>query len=204
VTPLAAAGVGSLAGFFGAALAHVLTTLADRAGCGGWLHGPFGPSFFNVALYTGVFYAGIGAAALRRPAGAGLAFAGTFFGIIVPMFVLTRYGGWGMPIGEAPTPQWQRVFVIVYVLSVWGTIAALGASAVQGRPWRGVWFAVLGSFGGYAVLTALLKILPRLSAAPWNPASFIPVPVNLLDGLLSGASLCLALSLERRFSRRTS
>jgi hypothetical protein len=192
-----------LAGLIGAALAHVLTTLAQRGGLGVWLHGPFGPDFFNVALYTGVFYAGIGAAAARRP-GAALAFAGTFFGIVVPMFVLTRYGGWGMAIGEAPTHQWQRVFVIVYVFSVWGTLSALGAFVVRERPWRGIAASVLGSFAGYAVLSAALKLFPRLTAAPWNPASFIPVPVNLLDGVLSGASLCLALSLERNFSRRTS
>jgi NADPH:quinone reductase-like Zn-dependent oxidoreductase len=120
------------------------------------------------------------------------------------MFVLTRYGGWGMPTGDAPTPQWQHVFVLVYVLSVWGTISALGAVVARARTGRGVAAAVLGSFAGYAVLTAVLRIFPRLALAPWNPSSFMPVPVNLLDGLLSGAGLCLALSFERLLSRRIS
>jgi hypothetical protein len=196
--------VGGLAGLAGAALAHVLTTFAERAGCGGWLHGPFGPSFFNVALYTGVFYAAIGAAAGRRPASAGLAFGGIFLGITVPMFVLTRYSGWGMAAGETSTPQWQHVFVIVYVLSVWGTIAALGAAAARARPWRGAAAAVLGSLAGYAVLSAVLRVLPGMRTVAWDPASYIPLPINLLDGLLSGAGLCLALSFERLLSRRTS
>ncbi|MFI5349121.1 MAG: hypothetical protein ACHQ2Z_06230 [Elusimicrobiota bacterium] len=205
MTPLAAAGTGGLAGLLGAALAHVLATLAERAGCGGWLGGPFGPRFFEVALYTGVFYAPIGAAAGRRPASAALAFGGTFFGLAVPLYVLTRYGGWGMPTGEPPTPQWRHAFVAVYFLAVWGTIAAIGADAARANARRGAAAAVLGSLAGYAALTAALRVLPGLARAPWHPGSFMPVPVNLLDGLLSGAGLCLALSLDRRLSlpRRT-
>jgi hypothetical protein len=193
-----------LAGFGGAALAHVLTTLAERAGCGGFLHGPFGPQFFEVALYTGVFYAAIAAAAGRRPASAALAFGGTFLGISVPLFVLTRYGGWGMAAGEPPTTQWRHAFLAVYVLAVWSTIGALGAAAALTRPARGVAAAVIGSLAGYAALSAFLRLFPVLASAPWNPAGYIPAPVNLLDGLLSGAGLCLALSLDGRLSRRTS
>jgi len=36
------------------------------------------------------------------------------------------------------------------------------------------------------------------------PDGFAAPLVNLLDGLLSGAGLCLALSLDARLSRRTS
>ena len=197
--------MGGLAGFLGAALAHALTTLADRAGCGGWLRGPFGPQFFCVALYTGVFYAGIGAAAARRAQGAGIAFAGAFLGLAAPLFVLTRYGGWGMPTGALPTPQWTRAFVVVYVLAVWGTIAALGALSTRTNPRRGLVAAVLGSLAGYAVLAGVLRLFPALLNAPWSPASYVPAPVNLLDGLLSGAGLCLALTLDARLdARRTS
>lgn len=202
--PFSAVVGGGLAGFFGAALAHVLTTLADRAGSEAWLRGPFGPQFFNVALYTGVFYAAIGAAAGRRARTAALGFSGTFFGILFPMFVLTRYGGWGMPRSSvAVTPQWRLAVVVVYILSIWGTIAAVGAEAGATTRRRGALAAVLGSLGGYAVLALLLKLFSSWAASPWTATSLIPPPVNLLDGLLSGAGLCLGLSLDRRFSRRT-
>jgi hypothetical protein len=92
----------------------------------------------------------------------------------------------------------------VYALAVWCTISAIGASSARTRPWRGALSAVLGSLAGYAALTAALKFSSALAAAPRSPASLIPVPVNLLDGLLSGAGLCLALSLDERISRRPS
>jgi hypothetical protein len=202
VTPLAAAGLGGAAGLFGAALAHALTTLADRAGCAGWLHGPFGPRFFLVALYTGVFYAVIGGAARRKSADAALGFGGTFLGIAVPLFVLTRYGGWGMAEGSLPTTMWQKAFVAVYVLSVWGTIAALGAAAGGAGRLRGVAAAMGGSLAAYVLLSAALRLFPKLTSAPWSPASFFASPVNLLDGLLSGAGLCLALTLDARIASR--
>ncbi len=205
MTLLASAAGGGLAGLLGAALAHVLATWAARAGSDAWLKGPFGPPFFTVALYTGVFYAPIGARAAKRAAAGAIAFLGPFLGILAPLYVLTRYGGWGMASGsEGATAPWKLAIVAVYSLAIWSTIAAIGAAAAKTKPWRGALAAVLGSLSGYAVLAAALKAFAGLAAAPWNPASLIPLPVNLLDGLLSGAGLCLALSLDERISRRPS
>jgi hypothetical protein len=209
VTPFAAIVGGGGAGFLGAALAHVLTTAADRLGSEAWLRGPYGPQFFNVALYTGAFYAAIGAAAGKpgrgRAWGALLGFLGPFLGIALTMAVLSHYAGWGMPRGtHAGTPQWEWAVILIYTLSIWGTIAALGALAGRAARWRGAVAAVLGSLAGYGVLAALLRLFPAYGRSPWNPLSFIPSPVNLTDGLLSGAGLCLALALDELWKRRTS
>ena len=196
MTLLAAAGVGGLAGFVGAAFAHVLTILLGRHGAAEWLHGPFGPPFFSAALYTGVFYGAIGAAAGRRAAAA-TGFLGGFLGIMVPLYVLTRYGGW--------TPrQWSYVMLAVYIVVTWGTIAGIGATAARGNARRGAAAAVLGSLAGYAALTGCLAVFHGLSRASQDPERLRPPLVNLLDGLLSGAGLCLALSLDDHRSRRTS
>ena len=201
MTPFAAVAGGGLAGFAGAALAHMITIFAVRHGSEAWLRGPFGPPFFNVGIYTGLFYGAIGAAAGRKWLTTATGFLGAFFGIIFPLFVLTRYGGWGMAAGEAITPAWQNVIVIVYSFAIWATIAGIGFSL---RSWRGAGAAVLGSLVGYAVLKVSLSIFSSWAKTPWNPSSYIPSPVNLLDGLLSGAGLCLGLSLDQRFSRRKS
>ena len=196
MTPLAALGVGGLAGFSGAALAHVLTAFLSRHGGAEWLHGPFGPPFFAAALYTGIFYGAIGAAAGRRAAAVGL--LGGLLGILVPLYVLTRYGGW--------TPeQWRYVMLAVYIAAIWGTIAGIGAAAAS-TPWRGAAAAVLGSLAGYGLLAGTLALFSGLRVHESADAvvTFVPPLVNLLDGLLSGAGLCLALSLEGRLSRRTS
>lgn len=187
----------------GAAGAHVLTTFLDRAlGAEQWLRGPYGPQFFPIAFYSGVFYAAIGAAAGRRAGTALLGFLGAFLGIAASMSLLSRYPGWGMPRGADGTPQWQLAVLLIYSLSIWGTIAALGAAAVPAPRWRGALAAVLGSFAAYLLLSALLKAAPAWSKSPWNPLSYIPNPVNLLDGIASGAGLCLALSLDERFRKR--
>jgi hypothetical protein len=205
VEPFSAVVGGGLAGFFGAALAHVLTTVADRLGSEAWLRGPYGPQFFGVALYTGVFYAAIAAAAGRRARTAAAGFAGAFLGILLPMFVLTRYGGWGMPrASNLVTPQWRLAVLVVYILAIWGTIAAVGALAGRVSRRRGAAAAVLGSLAGYAALALLLKVFSTWARSPWTPTSLIPPPVNLLDGLLSGAGLCLGLSLDQKLSRRPS
>jgi hypothetical protein len=205
VDPFSALVGGGAAGFFGAALAHLLTTFAVRLGSDSWLRGPYGPQFFNVALYTGVFYAAIGAAAGRRIKTAAIGFLGTFLGILFPMFILTRYGGWGMPRTETiVSPHWQSAVLGLYVLAIWGTIAGIGATAGRIAWWRGLGAAVLGSAVAYGVLTVLLRIFAAWAKSPWNPTSFVPSPVNLLDGLLSGAGLCLALALDERISRRKS
>jgi hypothetical protein len=205
VEPFSAVVGGGLAGFFGAALAHVLTTLADRLGSEEWLRGPYGPQFFNVSLYTGVFYAAIAAAASRRARTAGGVFLGTFLAVLLPMFALTRYAGWGMPRASAAvTPQWQLAVIVVYIVAIWGAIAAIGAAAGRVTARRGAAAAVLGSLAGYAVLAVLLKVFAAWAKTPWKATSFIPPPVNLLDGLLSGAGLCLALSFDARIPRRKS
>ena len=194
MTPLAAAGVGGVAGLAGAALAHVLSIYLSLHGGGEWFHGPFGPPFFAAALYTGVFYGAIGAAAGRRAAATG--FLGGFLGLLVPLYVLTRYGGWS-------PEQWRYVMLAAYILVIWGTIAGIGAAAARPKPWRGAAAAVLGSLAGYALLAACHALFHGLKA-PTGAKGLRPPLVNLLDGLLSGAGLCLALSLEGRFSRRIS
>lgn len=204
VTPFSAVVGGALSGLLGAALAHVLTTLADRAGAEGWLRGPYGPQFMPIALYTAVFYAAIGAAAGRRAGTALLGLLGPLIGVAGAMAILTRYPGWGMPRGLPGTFQWDNAVKIVYVASIWGTIAALGAAAGRTARWRGALAAVAGTLAAYGLLAFLLWAAPAYGKSPWNPVSLIPSPVNLLDGLLSGAGLCLFLSLDERLDRRPS
>jgi hypothetical protein len=196
VSPLPAAVRGGLAGLCGAASAHLLAALAGRAGSDGWLRGPYGPAFFCAALYTGLFYAAIGAAAGRR-AGAAAGFLGGFLGLLVPLYVLTRYGGW-------TERQWTYAAVVPYIAAVWGTIAAIGAVSAPGRPWRGALAAAGGSLAAYAALSAAARLAPGLAAPARSPAALLAPPLTLLDGLLSGAGLCLALSLNEGLSRRPS
>ena len=202
MTPFAAIVGGGGAGFFGAALAHVLSTLADRAGAEGFLRGPYGPQFFLIALYTAVFYAAIGAAAGRRAATALAGFLGPLLGIAAVMAALTRYPGWGMPRGLPGTAQWQLAVAVVYTAAIWGTIAAIGAMSAATAKWRGALAAVAGSLSAYGVLTFLLWAVPSYGRLRWSPISYMPSPVNLMDGLLSGAGLCLALSLDAKFRRK--
>ena len=204
MTPFAAVVGGGAAGFFGAALAHVLSTAADRAGAEGFLRGPYGPQFFLIALYTGVFYAAIGAAAGRRASTALVGFLGPLLGIAAVMTALTRYPGWGMPRGLPGTFQWQLAVASVYTAAIWGTIAALGALSASTARWRGALAATLGSLSAYGVLSFLLWAVPSYAKARWSPVSFLPSPVNLMDGLLSGAGICLALSLDAKFRRNPS
>ena len=201
MTPFDAIVGGGAAGFFGAALAHVLTTAADRAGAEGWLRGPYGPQFFPIAFYTALFYAAIGAAAGRSAKTALAGFLGPILGIAFVMTALTRYGGWGMPRGLPGTAQWQLAVAVVYTASIWGTIATLGAVATRTSAWRGALAAVFGSLAAYAALASFLWAVPSYGKTHWNPVSFLPSPVNLLDGLLSGAGLCLALSLDDKIRR---
>ncbi len=203
VTPFAAIVGGGAAGFFGAALAHVLSTLADRAGAESLLRGPYGPQFFLIALYTAVFYAAIGAAAGRRAATALAGFLGPLLGIAVVMAALTRYPGWGMPRGLAGTPQWELAVKLIYISAIWGTIIALGALCTGTSRWRGALAAVLGSLSAYGLLSFFLWAVPSYTKVRWSPVSLLPSPVNLMDGLLSGACLCLALSLDAKFRRNT-
>ncbi len=201
MTPFSAIVGGGAAGFFGAVLAHVLSTAADRAGAEGFLRGPYGPQFFLIALYTAVFYAAIGAAAGRRAATALVGFLGPLIGIAAVMAALTRYPGWGMPRGLGGTPQWQLAVIVVYTAAAWATILTLGALSTGTSWWRGALAAGLGSLSAYGVLSFFLWAVPSYTKVRWSPVSFLPSPVNLMDGLLSGAGLCLALSLDAKLRR---
>lgn len=203
MTPFAAIVGGGGAGFAGAGLAHILSTAADRAGAADLLRGPYGPPFFLIALYTAVFYASIGAAAGRRLATALAGFAGPLLGIAAVLTALSRYAGWGSPRGLGGTPQWQLAVTVVYIVAIWGTIALIGALSAATSWRRGALAAVLGSLAGYGVLAFVLWAVPAYGKIRWSPVSFLPSPVNLLDGLLSGAGLCLALSLDAKLRRRT-
>lgn len=190
--------MGGSSGFAGAVAAHVLTILADRAGAESWLRGPYGPQFAPIAIYSAIFYASLGAAAGRRPLTALLGFLGPLLGIAATMTALTRYAGWGMPRGLPSTPQWQLAVASIYTVSIWSTTMLIGAASSQTARWRGALAAVLGSWTAYGLLTAFLWALPSYSAARWNPLSLLPSPINLMDGMLSGAGLCLALSLDSK------
>jgi len=202
VTPFQAIVGGGGAGFFGAALAHILTNLADRAGAEDFLRGPYGPQFFPIALYTAIFYAAIGAAAGRRAETALAGLLGPLLGIGAVMAALTRYSGWGMPRGLAGTPQWQLAVGAVYTTSIWATIGLIGALSAKTSWWRGALAAVAGSLAAYGVFSLLLAAVPAIAQGRWDPKALVPSPVNMLDGLLSGACLCLALSFDAKFRRK--
>lgn len=207
MTPFAAIVGGGCAGFFGAALAHVLSTLADRAGAENFLRGRYGPQFFLIALYTAVFYAAVGAAAGRgassgrRVLTAAIGFLAPLLGIAATMAALTRYSGWGMPRGLGGTPQWQLAVAVIYTTAIWGTIGALGAMSAAASRLRGAFAAMLGSLCAYGALSLFLWAVPSYAHTRWSPIGFFPSPVNLMDGLLSGAGLCLALSLDAKLGR---
>lgn len=196
--PFGAVVTGGAAGFFGAGLAHVLTALFDRAGSEAWLKGPYGPAFFNIAVYTGVFYAAVGAGATRRLRETLIGFFGPFLTILLPMTLLTRVAKLGLFPDKAPSIEWKLIVTVVYLSAIWGTIAALGASAVRRWPWLGAAAAVLASLLGYGVLQVFLNLAPSYASSPWNPAGLVPSPVNLMDGILSGAFLALAVVLVGR------
>lgn len=198
-TPLDAGLRGAAAGFGGAALAHLATALFDRAGSEAWLKGPYGPAFFNIALYTGVFYAVMGAGAGRRAKEALIGFFGPFLTILLPMSVLTRVARLGLFPDAGPSIEWKVLVSAVYILAIWGSIAAIGASAVGRRRWLGAGAAVAASLLGYGLLELFLAVTPKALLNPWSPAGPIPSPVNLMDGILSGAALALAVAfVERR------
>lgn len=201
MTPFDAVLAGAGAGLGGAALAHVVTALLDRAGSEAWLKGPYGPPFFNISVYTAVFYAAIGSAAGRRLRELLIGLLGPFLAIVVPMTVLTRVARLGLFPDKAPSIEWQVVVSAVYMLAIWGTIAALGASAVSRKRWAGAAAAVGASLAGYAMLSLFIKLAPAYARSPWDPAGLAPSPINLMDGLLSGVALTLAvLFVERRTS----
>ena len=197
MTPFAAALTGGGAGLAGAVLAHVFTALFDRAGSEAWLKGPYGPPFFNIAVYTGLFYAAIGAATGRRAKEALIGLLGPFLTIAVPMTALTRFARLGV-YETAPSLEWKAVVSVVYLLAIWGTIAAIGASAAAKSRVLGAGAAVVASLLGYAILDLFIRLAPSYAKSPWNPAGLIPSPINLMDGMLSGAALTLAVVFVQR------
>jgi len=178
---------GGLGGALAAAAANILTTFIDRgAGSEAWLKGPYGPPFFNVALFMGLLYGGIALALTRRRQETAIGALGPFLGILLPMLILTR--------ATASLP-WVPVVIAVFVAAVWGTIFALGWR-MAGRRWLGGVAAVAGAFLGYLLLQGLAKVFPVLSA--WHPHSYLPTPAVMLDGALTGAGIGLGISLLRR------
>ena len=98
--------------------------------------------------------------------------------------------------------------IVAYVVVIWGTIV-IGAAAGNIKR-RGAIAAILGSLVSYGVLAGGLALDHAVRGhangmmSPESVPSLMPPLVNLLDGLLSGAGLCLALSIDGRLSRRTS
>ncbi len=204
MTPFAAIVGGGGAGFFGAALAHIATTTATRFGAENWLRGPYGTQFFPIALYLAILYAAIGFAAGRSAKSALIGFSCPFFGIIVPMALLTNLESIkDLPRGNTLIWSWVWIVVIIQAVALWGGIAMIGAVSASTKPWRGIIAAVAGSFAGYGVLSLFLWAVPSYGQGRWNPTSLLPSPVSLMDGLLSGIFLCLALSLDAKFRSKT-
>lgn len=142
----------------------------------------------------GVLYAALAAGLTRKAKDALWGFCGPFFGIAVPMAVLTRTAEW-KGVVEAPDPRWLHATLLVFVFGVWGTVLALGWKKAG---WRGALGTLGGALGAYFALVALLTVVPNLSNWPWATNSFWPQPTALLDGLLAGAGMALGLSLSRR------
>lgn len=202
MSPFSAIVGGGSAGFFGAALAHVLTTIASRFGAEDWLRGPYGTQFFPIALYLGILYAAIGFAAGRAKS-ALVGFSCPFFGIVVPMTLLTHLESMkNLPRGNTLIWSWVWIVVLIQAVALWGGIAMIGAVSAATKPWRGIIAAVVGSFAGYGILSFFLWSVPSYGQGRWNPTSLLPSPVSLMDGLLSGMCLCLALSLDAKFRRK--
>ncbi len=150
--------------------------LADRlAHSAYWLKGPYGPPFFNVALFMGILYGGIGLAIARRR---GLAFGalGPFLGIAVPLLVLTRV---------SEKLPWAWIVVALFIAAVWATIFAIGW--LQARLWGGA-LSMLGALAGYGALEGIKRLSPGMTN----------FPVVLLDGMLSGMGMATGIAIARK------
>lgn len=200
-----AALAGGAGGLGGAALAHLAVTLANRLGQAElWLKGPYGPPFFNLALYMGILCGGIAWSLSRqvsdRATPALLGLLGPCLGISLPMALLTRFARWGMEPGSAPTWAWYYSVGGLYIAATWGTLLGLGALLCPARRWLGALAGAGGAFTGYLALTAFLWAVPSYQQNLWAPQKFIPSPVALLDGLLTGAGMGLGIHAARRKS----
>jgi hypothetical protein len=90
---------------------------------------------------------------------------------------------------------WYYAVGTIYMLATWGTILALGAVISRRRRWLGALAGAGGSFAGYLLLAGILWAVPSYKEVLWVPTRFIPSPVSLLDGLLTGAGMGLGLCL---------
>ncbi|MBI3552757.1 MAG: hypothetical protein HY077_09570 [Elusimicrobia bacterium] len=190
---LAALAGGGAGGLGGAAMAHFLVTLANRfGGAQDWLRGPYGPPFFDIAFYTAVLCLGIALGLSRRANAWLLGFLGPFVGMAFPLAILTRVARWGADPRSAPTYAWVYSVGGIYIAATWGTLLALGAAAVSRRKWLGALCAAGGAFAGYLLEAGIWKLFPN---APfyWAPDRLVAPPVELLDGLLTGAGLGLGI-----------
>lgn len=195
---------GAAGGLAGAFLAQTLTALCNRhEGAEDWLKGPYGPPFFNIALFMGVFYGCIAlglamAAAKRRSLPVGLGLTGPFLGIALPLFVLTRTATWGALPDAPPTSAWVYAVTIIYTVAVWSTVFALGWTLSDGSPWKGGVGSVLGAALGYGALVLVVRLSSGIGSGVYSPLGFLPQPTVLLDGILGGAGMGLGISLGGR------
>lgn len=202
MTPFAAIVGGGAAGFFGAALAHVLNTWTGLRGAENWLRGSYGTQFFPLALNLGILYCAIGAASGRNAKTALLGFMGPFLGIALPLTILSHLSMMkDLPRGNAWAWSWFWIVFIVQIVAMWGTVALIGSVSATTRRWRGALAAVIGSLAGYCVLSLFLWAAPSYGQVHFDPKSYLPPSLNLMDGMLSGAGLCLALSLDAKLRR---
>ncbi len=199
--PLSSAAFGTCAGLVGAVTAHVATTTLGRMGSDSWLQGLSGPPFFNIALYTAIFYGAIAWAAGRRATVAAVGFFVPFLSILIPMFILSRNGAWQEASPAAASP-WIAAVIRIYTISLWSTICAIGACALPPRRVNSAFGAAVGSLVGYAAMMTVQKFMPSLLKIPHDPRSFLPPPIGLLDGIFSGGGLCLGVTLAARFIPR--
>lgn len=193
---------GSAGGLAGALAGHILVTAVLRAGGQDWLKGPYGPHFFDIALYLGVMYGAVGLALSLRPRPALWGFFGAFLGIALPMAVLTRVAHWGMETGAPPTLAWYWAVIVCHSLGTWGTTLALGALLGPARRWLGALGAVLGSLAGYGLLQLFLFAVPSYAQGRWDPKSFLPSPLDLLTGILIGTGIGAGIFLAGKLGRK--
>lgn len=155
------------------ALAHVLTTFFDRVlGAQAWLQGRYGPPFFLAALFMGLMYGGIGLSQRTFVGFLPLALIG------IPLLILER-------VADLP---WVNVFVAVYVVGVWGTIAAIGW---RQKDWKSAAASIAGALAAYGIFS----LIPF--AGGWTPG-YVPQLHVLIDGLLTG----MGIGLGRVYARR--
>jgi hypothetical protein len=189
---------GLAGGFAGALLGHIVVTACLRAGGENWLRGPYGPHFFDISLYLSFLYGGIAASICSCRSSILTGFLGPWLGIALPMVFLTHFARWGMEAGAQPTLAWYWAVLACHTAATWGTTLALGAVLVPGRRLRAALAAALGSFLGYLILAAFIRLVPSYAQGKWDPASFIPSPLDLLTGLLIGAGIACGIAWAAR------